>query len=371
MTARRFGKEIPMPVLDTANRSLSFRWISALAAASMLLGLAACKKDEEKKEVSVEHVTKVTADSNVVVRVVVQKVQAIAFEDWSSYSADLRGGRDAVLSAGGGGRVNSVAKIGKVVKAGEALCDIETDRYEAMLKQARSGMDLAKAEVDRMQNNVDKGFVGKTALDQANFAFQQARVGFLQARRAYEDSRCQAPFPGILASRYVEEFNTAPPGSPTVRIYALDHLEAVVAIPESESFGYREGQPAEFMDLSTGKITKGRIKTIDRAVESKNRTVMARVELPGTNTLKPGMVGRVRVLRQKLDKAIVIPSQAVLRLQNGTAVMVVKDNRASQVAVTLGSTTGDSVLVTSGLQDGDALITTGGFQVTDGTQVAF
>ncbi len=371
MTAHRFGKEISMPALKTANRTLYPRSLAALAVVSLALGLASCKKEEGKEDAHAEKSTKVTADSNVVVRVVVQKVQAVPFEDWSTYSADLRGGRDAVLSAGGGGRVNSMAKIGKVVKAGEALCDIETDRYEAMLKQARSGMDLAKAEVDRMQNNVDKGFVGKTALDQANFAFQQARVGFLQARRAYEDSRCQAPFAGILASRYVEEFNTAPPGSPTVRIFSLDRLEAVVAIPESESFGYREGQPAEFMDLSSGKITKGHIKTIDRAVESKNRTVMARVELPGTQMLKPGMVGRVRVLRQKMDKALVVPSQAVLRLQNGTAVMIVKDNHASQVAVTLGSTTGDSVLVTSGLQEGDALITTGGFQVTDGTRVSF
>jgi RND family efflux transporter MFP subunit len=349
--------------------------IGMVAAGALTLGLGACKKDEDNKAAGEakagEKATQVLADTGLTVNVVVQTVQSVPYEDWSTYSADLRGGRDAVLNAGAGGRVNFVAPIGKVVKAGEALCDIETDRHDAMLKQAKAGMDVAKAELERVQANVDKGFVGKSAIDQANFAFQQSRVGYLQAKRAYEDSRCQAPFAGVLASRFIEAYNTAAPGSPTVRIFGLDKLEALVAIPEAESFDYREGQAAEFMDVNSGKTAKGVIKSIDRAVESRNRTVMARVELPGAKTLKPGMVGRVRVLRQKFDKAIVIPSQAVLRMSHGTVVMLVEGKRAKQVPVTLGAASGDGVLVTSGLKDGDTYITTGAFQVTEGTKVTY
>ncbi len=372
MTALPFNKEKNMPAQIKA-QAFAFLGNAAavLTAVSLALGLAACNKGESESKTKDEDSRKVVADTNMVVRVVVEKVKAVPYEDWSTYSADLRGGRDAILSAGGGGMVNSVETIGKVVKAGQSLCNIETDRYEAMLKQAKSGMDIAKAEVERMQANVDKGFVGKTALDQANFAYQQARVGFIQAKRAYEDSRCEAPFAGVLASRYIEPFNTVAPGSPTVRIYALDHLEAVVAIPEAESFGYREGQSAEFIDINSGKVVKGKIKSIDRAVESRNRTVTARVELPGSNELKPGMVGRVRVLRQKFEKAIVIPSQAVLRMQQGTTVMVVNGDQAKQVPVVLGPTRDDAVLVTSGLSDGDKIITTGAFQVTEGTRVSY
>jgi membrane fusion protein, multidrug efflux system len=372
MNARIFTKEINMPAHSKALAFAQSRnALAALAALSLALGLTACKKEEGKAEAAEEDSKKVVADTNLVIRVVAQEVKSVPYEDWSTYSADLRGGRDAVLNAGGGGRVNFVENIGKVVKAGQALCDIESERYEAMLKQAKSGMDIAKAEVDRMQSNVDKGFVGKTALDQALFAFQQSRVGYLQAKRAYEDSRCQSPFAGVLASRYIEEYNTAAPGSPTVRIYALDNLEAVVAIPEAESFGYHEGQAAEFLDVNSAKVIKGKIKSIDRAVESRNRTVTARVQLPGSKDLKPGMVGRVRVLRQKYEKAIVIPSQAVLRMQQGTAVMVVVGERAKQVNVVLGSAREDAVLVTSGLSDGDKIITTGAFQVTEGTKVTY
>jgi len=351
---------------------MSARLIATVSAAAIIaFSFSGCGKADAEGKDHEKNSTRVATDSNQVVKVVVQKVKAQSYEDWNSYSADLRGGRDAILNAGGGGRVNQVDVIGKSVKAGEALCDIETERYEAMLKQAKSGMDIAKAEVDRMKSNVDKGFIGKTALDQAEFAYQQARVGFLQAKRAYEDSRCQAPFAGVLASRFIEEYNTVPPGAPTVRIFGTDRLEAVVAIPESESFGYSEGQSAEFIDLNSGKAVKGKIKSIDRAVESRNRTVTARVELPSAAALKPGMVGRVRMLRKKLENAIVIPSQAVLRLQNGTAVMVVNGDRAKQVPVTLGSSQGDAVVITSGLNDGQTIITTGAFQITDGTKVTY
>lgn len=346
-----------------------------LAAATLVLGLAGCKKEEDKQAeggaAAVENEKQVKADTTLTVRVVVQTVTSKAYEDWSTYSADLRGGRDAVLNAGAGGRVNSVAPIGKVVKAGEALCDIETDRYDAMLKQAKAGMDVAKAELDRVMANVEKGFVGKSAIDQANFAFQQSRVGYLQAKRAYEDSRCQAPFAGVLASRYIEAYNHAAPGAPTVRLFGLDKLEALVSIPEAESHDYREGQAAEFVDVNSGKTAKGVIKSIDRAVESRNRTVMARVEVPSAKDLKPGMVGRVRVLRQKHSEAIVIPSQAVLRMSQGTVVMLVEGGRAKQVPVTLGAASGDGVLVTQGLKAGDTIITTGAFQVTEGTKVTY
>jgi RND family efflux transporter MFP subunit len=99
-------------------------------------------------------------------------------------------------------------------------------------------------------------------------------------------------------------------------------------------------------------------------------TARVRIENPG-NSLRPGMIGRVRVLRQRHEQAIVVPSQAVLRLQNGTAVMRVKDGIAHRVDVILGATQGDAVMIKSGLASGDRVITAGAFQVSEGTKVSF
>ncbi len=313
-----------------------------------------------------------SADS-VGIRVVAVAVKTHPFEDWGVYSADLRGSQDAVLTAAMGGRVANIDEVGKAVKAGQGLCDIESAKYQAMLLQARSALELAKGELDRQKVNVEKGFVGKAVLDKAELDFQTARVSVLQSQRAFEDSRCQSPFNGVLVSRFIERYQTVAPGVPTVRIASVDRLEAVVSIPESEAREFKEGQLAQFTLMQdTAKVYTGRLTSIDRAVEAHNRTIMARIEIPNAGgLLRPGMVGRARILRKKYDQAVVVASNAVLRLQEGTMAMIARDGKALQVPVKLGPSSGDSVLVSSGLSAGDMLITVGGFQVSTGTKVVY
>lgn len=308
------------------------------------------------------------------IHVVVSAAQTRSFEDWGAYSADLRGGEDATLTAPmQGGRVNQLAEVGKAVAAGAALCDIESAKYGAMLAAAKSAVGVAKGEMDRQKVNVEKGFVGKAVYDQAELGYQQARVAQIQAQRTFEDSRCQAPFAGVLVSRLVDRYQTIAPGSPTVRIAATAKLEAVVSIPESEARDFQEGQPAEFSLVQDAvKVFSGKLKSIDRAVEERNRTVTARIEIPNTgNALRPGMVGRARILRRKLANAVVVPSTAILRMQSGTVVVLARGGKAEQVPVKLGPASGDSVVVESGISAGDTLITTGAFQVATGTKIVY
>lgn len=344
----------------------------ALGAAALALGVGACNNKAQGAE-SNPAGGKAEAKDAPAIRVVADTVRARSFEDWGAYSAEVRGKQDAVLTAGAGGRVGKVEEVGRAVKAGQALCDIESARYGAMLQQAKSALEVAKGEMERAKMNVEKGFVGKAVLDQTEFAYQQARVGVLQAQRAYEDSRCQAPFDGVLVSRSIEAFQTVPPGAPTVRVASISRLEAVVSIPESEARDFREGQDAEFsLPQDSARVITGKLKAIDRAVEARNRTVTARIEIPNPgNQLRPGMVGRARILRNKMAAAVVIPSNSVLRLQGGTAVMVVREGKAHQVPVRLGPASGDSVVVENGLAAGDMLITMGSFQVSTGTKVTY
>lgn len=342
--------------------------VSTTLVLAVALAMVGCKKKGEAKGENAK------APDAAAIHVVAAAVTVKPFEDWGNYSADLRGSEDATLAAPvQGGRVARVSDVGKAVRAGEGLCDIESVRYQAMLLQAKAAVDVAKGEVDRQKVNVEKGFVGKAVLDQAEFGFQQARVAMLQAQRAYEDSRCQAPFSGVMVSRMVDRFQTVAPGQPTVRIAATARLEAVVSIPESEARDFREGQNAEFSQVQdTVHGFAGKLKSIDRAVEAKNRTVMARIDIPNSgNVLRPGMVGKARILRKKYDKAVVIPSNAVLRLQAGTTVVIVVDGKALQVPVVLGPALGDNVVVESGLKEGDMLITVGAFQVSTGMKVTY
>jgi membrane fusion protein, multidrug efflux system len=314
------------------------------------------------------------ATDSAVVKVVVADVSERPFEDWGSYSADLRGIEDATLIAPyQGGRVNSIREVGTRFAAGESLCDIDGDKYGAALEAAQAQVDVTKGDLERAKVNVEKGSLGRSAIDGANLAFQNARMLLATAKRANEDCRCQAPFDGVLVSRSIEKYQTVSPGAPTVRVSRIDRLQATIAIPETEAFKYTEGMKTEFSLLQhPEQVFEGRLSSRDQAVDAASRTVTARITVNNRDgTLRPGMVGRARILRRAYGKAIVIPSTALLHMENGVSVMIAENGVAVQHIVKTGATAGDSTLIVEGLSPSDKLIVTGAFQVSNGTKVSF
>lgn len=327
-----------------------------------------CQKGKVHQEIN----QKQSADS-VAVKVVIAEVKSETFEDWGSYSADLRGIEDAYLTAPyQGGRVDSIKPIGSIVKAGDALCDIDGAKYLVAYQAALALVEVAKGDLERAKINVEKGSLGRSALDGANLAYQNAKMSLVSAQRAYEDCRCKAPFDGMLVSRTIERFQTVAPGIQTVRLSRMDKLEAVIAIPETEAFSYNEGMKTEFRLLQTDRAYIGTLASLDRAVDSRSRTVTARIVLNNSDrSLKPGMVGRARILRKVYQNSIVVPSTALLRMQNGVTAMVVENGVARQRTVEIENTADNRALVRSGLNTGDKLIVSGAFQVSNGTKVIY
>jgi len=308
-----------------------------------------------------------------VLSVVVDTMKERSFQDWVSFPADLRGSDDAVLTSSTGGRVTWVAEVGTHVKAGDSLCNIEAERYAAVVAQTLAALDLNKNELDRTENNVKAGSLGKAALDKAMLDYDGAKVNVLQAKRVYEDSRCQAPFEGVVVARSLEKFQTVPPSSATVRVARTDRLEAQISLPESDLGAYTKGAKARF---SVPGLTKeefeGSLKTVDLAVDTRTRTGIARLEVVNRhNQLGPGMAGKVLLLRKQYANAIVLATTAILRDEDGAFVMVTDGSTAQKHPIVLGPARSDSVVVLSGIKVGDKVIVQGGFRVTDGTKVKF
>lgn len=342
--------------MNTRNRRL------LLAALPFLL--LACKGEEKE-------VDQVKSVDTAAIEIVSARIVAGPFEDWGVYAADLRGADDAVLVTSAAGTLRSVVEVGTRVKSGQALCDIESDRYRAQLDAARAGMEAAKASMEVTRKNVEAGSLGKAALDLALSQFHGAESQFLGARKQFEDSRCEAPFAGVVASRMVNRFQAIGPGTPMLRVVRDDQLEATFAVPEAQAGVLKKGLKAEFFLLeSPERVHPGKVATVDLAADGRNRSITARVLVPNRGaSLRPGMAGKIRILRQNLDKAVLVPSHALQRREGGVFAMVVVDGKAREKQVVLGGSTGDSVHVVSGLAEGDELVLKGAFRLADGARV--
>jgi membrane fusion protein (multidrug efflux system) len=100
------------------------------------------------------------------------------------------------------------------------------------------------------------------------------------------------------------------------------------------------------------------------------RTLPIEIDLenPGEELL-PGMTGQVSIVTERRKDALVVPVTAVLTLEQGAWLFVVREGRARRVPVQLGVDLGDWLEVRTGIARSDKVITVGRDLVADGTEV--
>ncbi|MDQ2747072.1 MAG: efflux RND transporter periplasmic adaptor subunit, partial [Acidobacteriota bacterium] len=101
---------------------------------------------------------------------------------------------------------------------------------------------------------------------------------------------------------------------------------------------------------------------------SRTLTVEAEVD-NGDGLLKPGQFATVRITQSETKPTVMIPASAVKTEGEANSVFVVKDGRAEQRTVTLGTLENDKIEVKQGVQENEAVVTANLNQVFDGVQV--
>ena len=89
--------------------------------------------------------------------------------------------------------------------------------------------------------------------------------------------------------------------------------------------------------------------------------------------IKPEMVANMSVTRQEVAEAIVVPQDALIRVENGYVVFVAVEAGGHQVAetrdVVLGPTRRNLVVIEEGVMPGDRLIVVGHKSVAGGDRI--
>jgi membrane fusion protein (multidrug efflux system) len=87
--------------------------------------------------------------------------------------------------------------------------------------------------------------------------------------------------------------------------------------------------------------------------------------------LKPGQFGRVRVVLEEREGAILIPQRSVVEIQGAQIALVVDAaNKVVMRTLTIADRTKDSFVVTSGLEEGERVIVEGVIKVRPGMTVS-
>jgi Cu(I)/Ag(I) efflux system membrane fusion protein len=200
------------------------------------------------------------------------------------------------------------------------------------------------------------------------------QVGLSDAQIALVDSsgRTQpritlvAPIGGVVTELVAREGMTVMAGATLFRINGLSTVWANAEVPESQSALLRPGTKVQAISPGVpGKKFDGRVQAIVPEVNATTRTLKVRLELGNSNgALVPGMFVQMQFMDVRDQKALLVPTEAIIQTGRRTVAMLAEDNgRFRPVDVEIGIESGGQTEIKRGLQAGQRVVVSSQFLI--------
>jgi len=275
--------------------------------------------------------------------------------------------RDVTVAAEESGVVRALlVEKGTAVREGQPILKIDDRLLASQVEEARARADLASETWTRRKRLWEEDGIGtELAYLEARFASEQAVANLALLQERLDRTTVTAPVEGVLDDRFVEVGTMVSPGTPVARILDLDPVKVTAGVPERYATDVRPGTRATVtFDVLGDSEREGAISYVGAAVNPDNRTFPVEFTLPNPGrTIKPEMVAQVSVVRRELENVIVVPQEALIRVEGGFVVFVIVTRDGQDVAEARPVQTGPSqrnrVVVTEGLEGGERLVVVG------------
>jgi len=196
------------------------------------------------------------------------------------------------------------------------------------------------------------------------------KVQYWRVQQSYYTLR--APVSGVITKKHLDQGDMAQTKSPIVSIADTARLLIRAGVPDREAVRIAPGKPVRVrFDAVPNKFFISHVSRVYPSAETDTRLVPVEIVFPANApTIQPGGFVRLALEIEKHEKAIVIPSDAIMQRPDGdNIVFVLEDNKARMRVIETGIEQGLSAEVVSGLRAGEQLIIHGQEMLKDGVEV--
>lgn len=249
---------------------------------------------------------------------------------------------------------------GQTVKAGDPLVQIYPNILQANLNAAIASFHLAKVSYQRQVALYRRNNTAKADVDQAKAAMLTAQSQVNVAKVKLEQSLVRAPFPGRLGVRFISVGEYVKVGQELIDIQNMQPTYVDFSVPQAYLASLKLGQKVEVALNAYPKETfTGKVTAIGTRVDQDTRAMVVRATLPANAKFVPGAFVQVTLYLSASKKSMAVPLTAVVYDSDKRYVYVVKNNKATKTAVTLGRRGDKTILIKSGLTVGECVVVDG------------
>ena len=284
---------------------------------------------------------------------------------------------------------------GQEVKAGDLLAQIDPRPAQAALQQAvaQKAQDEARLtndrrEFERVSALVETRTESRQLLDQraatlaqSTALVQAAQAAVATAQLQLDFTSIRAPIDGRTGVRLIDAGNLVTANQPggLVVLTQTRPVAVVFTLPQQALPALRrpQDQPGEgplaveVLSDQGQPLARGQLNLIDNQIDPSTGTLRLKASFANDDqSLWPGQFVNTRVLVNTLNRALVVPVEAVQPGLDGPFVYVVKaDATVEPRTLQLGPTVNGFTVVTAGLAAGDQVVREGQNKLQPGARV--
>jgi multidrug efflux pump subunit AcrA (membrane-fusion protein) len=238
----------------------------------------------------------------------------------------------------------------------------------------RSQMEVAEANHREAQENYKLAAEGAREEDiqmaRAKVKQAEAKVGL--AEKMLRDCNITSPITGRVARILVEQGETIAIGSPIANVVNTEILEIEVGVVQEDVVHLREGDLVSIsVNVYPDRDFVGTVTYAGIKAEGRSGSFPVIIEVNnGDQALRPGMIATIRLSRQAVSGALVVPRDAVLENRKEFLVFTVSDGVARRRPVSMGVMQDQEVVIKVGLEEGELVVVEGQESLQDMTRVS-
>ncbi|MFV5703132.1 efflux RND transporter periplasmic adaptor subunit [Flavobacterium sp. XS2P12] len=259
---------------------------------------------------------------------------------------------------------------GSNVNKGQVLFKVNDLELRAQLRQTATKEGLASENERRAKLLLQKEAISQEEYDiaRADLKSAQAQSQLIKAQIAKTSVR--APFSGKIGLRSISPGTYITPTILVAKLVNTGKLKITFSIPEKYANQVKTNTVLTFTVAGSDEKHTAKVYAIEPEVAVATRTLQVRAIAENKDgKLLPGTFANVELALDIIKDAIVVPTEAIIPVQNGKKIFISDNGMAKEIMVETATRTDATILVLSGLKAGDTVITTGVMSLKNETPV--
>ena len=300
-----------------------------------------------------------------------QVLKAQTFADNINLSGTLEANEEIELRSEISGIIESINfEEGAKVSKGQVLFRVNDIELRAQLSKVKTAQQLSSENQRRAKLLLEKQAISQEEYEMANADFESSRAESDLVAAQLSKTTVRAPFSGTIGLRSISKGTYVTPATPIANLVNTSQLKLTFAIPEKYASQMKVGHTLTFTTSNATEEHSAKIYAIEPQVDIATRTLKMRAVTNNQDgQLYPGTFANVTLALEVVNNALLVPTEALIPIQNGKKIFVSKDGKAKEVIVETGARKDSVVRVLSGIKVGDTILTSGVMSLKNGTPV--